>query len=55
MYHFEFFEIFFRPYSDVSMIKSSIRNPMDDFEIFFDCNIFLSKNAAISGRRLVDF
>ena len=34
-------------YGDFSDIKSSIRNRMDDYEIFFDCNIFLSENAAI--------
>ena len=30
----------------------NIRDRMDDLEIFFYCNIFLSENAATSGGRL---
>ena len=43
------------PYGEFSDIKSSNRNPIDDFEIFFLLQFFLSKNAATSGGRLAQF
>ena len=47
---------FFWPYGEFSDIKSSNRNPMDDFEIFFLLQYyFLSENAATSGGRLAQF
>ena len=42
-------------HGEFSDIKSSNRNPMDDFEIISYCNIFLSKNAAIFGGLLALF
>ena len=43
---------FLWPFSD---IKSSNRNPMDDFENFFDCILYLSENAATPGGRWAQF
>ena len=40
------------PYGDISDIKSSIRNRMDDFEFFFIAIFLLSENAATPVGRL---
>jgi len=34
-------KFFLWPYEEFSDMKSSNRNLLDDFEIFFNCNIFL--------------
>ena len=49
MYNMKFLKFFFRADGNFSVIKSSIRNRMDDFEIIFIAILLLREIAANLG------